>query len=149
MKTLILKTELQANYRVPSPRVLRELAVREDASLYDLAGAIVRAYGFDFDHAFGFFSRTGENFLQSERKYELFADMKDIADEHPGSLSVERTLVRDVWRVLGDTMTFLFDYGDMWRFTVTLVGLGSVEPRKRYPRVLRKEGDAPPQYPVD
>lgn len=147
MKILILKTELQANHRVPSPRAVRELAVRENSSLYDLAEAIVGAYSFDFDHAFGFFSRTGEDFLRSERKYELFADVAGIAAEHPNSMSVERTLAGDVWKIPGDTMAFLFDYGEMWRFTVMLIGLGSVEPRKRYPKILRMEGDAPMQYP--
>lgn len=147
MKILILRIELEANYRTHDPHAVRDLAVRENSSLYDLAAAIVEAYGFDFDHPFGFFSVSGNDFLRSQRKYELFADMKDIAAEHPDSLSVERTVMTDVWKIPGDRMTFLFDYGDMWRFTVTLVGLGSAEPGKRYPKIVGQEGEGPLQYP--
>lgn len=147
MRTHIFDIELAGGPQARKRRVRRELAVREDASLYDLPAIIVRACDFDFDHAFGFFSRLGEGFLRSERKYELFADM-DIAEEHPNSLNVERTRVCDVWKILGDTMTFLFDYGDMWRFTVGLVGFGIAEPNTEYPRVLRSEGRSPKQYPA-
>jgi hypothetical protein len=41
------------------------MGVRGDLSLYDLAEAIVHAYSFDFGHAFGFFNRTGEDYLHS------------------------------------------------------------------------------------
>jgi hypothetical protein len=44
-------------------------------------------------------------------------------------------------------MLFLFDYGDEWRFKVGLIGLGRKEPNAVYPRVLKRVGEAPPQYP--
>ena len=39
------------------PKVHRDIEIDSRKSLYDLAAAIVRAFGFDFDHAFGFFTR--------------------------------------------------------------------------------------------
>jgi hypothetical protein len=83
---------------------MREIEVREDSNLYHLAEAIVQAYGFDFDHAFGFFSRTGDDYLHSERKYELFADMPNLAAEHPRS--VQRTQISAVGKVLDDSIRF-------------------------------------------
>jgi Plasmid pRiA4b ORF-3-like protein len=135
----------------PSPRrrrIMREIEVCENSNLFDLAGAIVGAYGFDFDHAFGFFSRTGEDYFNSEKKYELFADMPDIAADHPQSGSVRGTQVSSVWKILGTTMMFLFDYGDMWRFTVRLVGFGVAKPKTKYPKILKKTGSPPEQYPA-
>jgi hypothetical protein len=44
-------------------------------------------------------------------------------------------------------MLFLFDYGDEWRFKVELIGLGRKELNAVYPRVLKRVGEAPPQYP--
>lgn len=44
-------------------------------------------------------------------------------------------------------MTFLFDYGDDWRFRVEVLAIGKQEPRKRYPRVVASVSKAPPQYP--
>ncbi len=147
MKTFTLTTRLLAGRSRRGARVVRELEVHEDSSLYDLAEAIVHAHGFEFDHAFGFFSRTGDDYLRSERKYELFADMPDIAADHPQSQSVQHTKVSAIWKLLGDSMTFLFDYGDTWQFAVKLIGIGVADPKATYPRILKKTGKAPEQYP--
>jgi hypothetical protein len=40
-----------------SPKVYRDFEILSAKNLYDLAGAIVRVFGFDFDHAFGFYSK--------------------------------------------------------------------------------------------
>ena len=71
MKTYIFVINLLKGQTVSRPRVTREIEVGENSNLYDFAEAIVGAYGFDFDHAFGFFSRTDNDYLYSEFKYEL------------------------------------------------------------------------------
>ena len=58
-----------------SPKVYREFETLSAKNLYDLAGEIVRIFGFDFDHAFGFYSKLTGNVFGSPVKYELFADM--------------------------------------------------------------------------
>ena len=58
--------------------------------LVDLAQAIVRAFDFQFDHAFGFYSAlTGREVMRAQPKYEVFADMGERDD----SGSVKRTRV--------------------------------------------------------
>jgi hypothetical protein len=39
-----------------APRISRDIEVKSRASLFELAEAIVQAFHFDFDHAFGFYS---------------------------------------------------------------------------------------------
>ena len=58
-----------------SPKVYREFETLSAKNLYDLAGEIVRIFGFDFDHAFGFYNKLTGNVFSSPVKYELFADM--------------------------------------------------------------------------
>ena len=43
-------------------------------------------------------------------------------------------------------MMFLFDYGDDWRWIITLKGFGKVAANIKYPRVIKKIGKAPKQY---
>jgi hypothetical protein len=121
----------------------------EDFSLYKLAEAIVDVYGFDFDHPFGFFDRItdGWRLSESKRSYELFADLKDQGIEPTGAGSVKKTKVRDVWRLPKDQMLFLFDYGDDWRWIITLKEFGEKQTGIKYPRVLSVKGNAPEQYP--
>ena len=79
----------------------------------------------------------------ADERYELFADMGE-ADE--GVKGVRRTKVSTTFPQVGKTMLFLFDYGDEWRFKVELIGLGRKE-KAVYPRVLKRVGEAPAQYP--
>jgi len=127
------------------PTVLREIEVESRKSLSDLAKAIVDAFDFDFDHAFGFYpqeTRSRRGGKRSHPKYELFADM----DEDTDSLSVRKTSVAEAFPQVGHTMEFLFDYGDNWLFTVEVIGTGEKVPRTRYPKVLKKVGTPPEQY---
>jgi yecA family protein len=125
------------------PRLYREIEIVGTASLYKLAETIVWAFGFDFDHAFGFFTKLTGNIWKSPVRYELFAD----AAAGSNSRSVKSTAVGQVFRRIGDKMLFLYDYGDEWRFKVEFVGLGNKEPKTGYPRVVASVGTAPEQYP--
>lgn len=143
LQTYIFKTQfLQAK------RIQREIEIPQELSLYKFAEAIVSAYGFDFDHAFGFFRKVtdGWNLVESE-SYELFADMKDQDIELVDSGSVKNTKVCDVWKNPKDQMLFLFDYGDDWRWIITLKTFGAIQTNLKYPRVISVKGDAPEQYP--
>ena len=142
MRTHIFKTQL---LRVKS--IQREIEVPDDFSLYKLAEAVINAYGFDFDHAFGFFSTIGERYFDSDKKYELFADMEDEGIEPTGAKSVKKTKVREVWKRPKDQMLFLFDYGDDWRWIVTLERFDEKQHGATYPRVLSSKGEPPEQYP--
>jgi hypothetical protein len=125
------------------PKVYRDIEIDSRKSLYDLAAAIVRAFGFDFDHAFGFFSKLTGNIYDSPVRYELFADLDGDSDAG----SVKRTKVDQAFPEVGQKMRFLFDYGDHWEFRVEVIGVGEKVPKTRYPKVLAVVGEAPPQYP--
>ena len=125
-------------------RLHRDIELPSGGSLEDLAAAIVNAFGFDLDHAFGFYSSLGHRYHDAEERYELFADLGQ-ADE--GVRGVRRTRLGAAFPEVGKKMLFLFDYGDEWLFTVGLIGLGRREPKVTYPRVVKQVGEAPPQYP--
>src|SRR6266446_3500861 len=129
-----------------NPKLYRDIEISSGKKLYDLAAAIVAAFGFDFDHAFGFYGRLEGNILRSPVKYELFADMDDIGEESDAG-SVKRTRIPEAFPEIGHKMTFLFDYGDNWEFKVELIGENTKERGAKYPRVVKKVGTAPEQYP--
>ena len=125
--------------------VYRDIEIEPTKSLHSLAEAIVAAFGFDFDHAFGFYSGLKPaTMMRTLPRYELFADMGDAA---PGVGGVKKTRISQVFPEIGHTMMFLFDYGDGWHFRVSLKAVGMKLAKVRYPRVAATRGDAPPQYP--
>jgi len=144
MQTYILKTSLLHN-----KKIIREIEVLRNTSLYRLAKEIVGAYNFYFDHCFGFFNKIGENsYLDASEKYELFTDLIEEGEnlEPTGAGSVKKTKVFEVWKKIKDKMLFLFDYGDNWQFVVELKAFGESDKQKKYPRILKKVGRAPQQY---
>jgi len=132
-----------------NPKITREIEVLENANLYKLAKAVIDAYGFNFDHCFGFFDKISENdYFSSRRRYELFTDLIEEGEdlEPTGAESVKKTKIKVVWNKVGDKMMFLFDYGDSWQFVIELKGFGERVDNKKYPRVLNKVGRVLKQY---
>jgi hypothetical protein len=145
MRTCIFEVRLLRHKNIS-----RTIEVPEAWSLYRLAEAVIDAFGFDFDHAFGFFDSDAEPYhlFAAGRKYELFTDMieegQDI--EPTGAGSVKKTMVSEVWQKPGDRIVMLFDYGDDWRFRIVLKAWDLQDTRRKYPVILEKTGRAPKQY---
>src|SRR3954454_22217789 len=99
-------------------RLYRDIELPSGGSLEDLAAAIVGAFGFDLDHAFGFYGSLGHRYHDAEERYELFADLGEAGE---GVRSVRRTKLGTAFPEVGKKMLFLFDYGDEWLFTVGLI----------------------------
>lgn len=147
MKTYIFKTSLREyKFTIGVKGVSRVIEVPNNISLYKLAEAIIDAYNFDFDHCFGFF-KGNDIFKRGVEGYELFADLEDEGIEPVETGSVKKTKINQVWKEKGDKLTFMFDYGDDWRWEVKLTGFGEKDSKKNYPLILEKQGRAPRQYP--
>ena len=136
-ETLIFRASL-------APNVYRAFEIADTSTLYELAQVIVRSFEFDFDHAFGFYSKLKGNIYDSPVRYELFVDMGETDNE---ARSVKRTLVIEAFASVKSKMRFMFDYGDEWIFLVELVERKQKKPRVKLPRLLVTAGKAPVQYP--
>ncbi|MGO9599257.1 MAG: IS1096 element passenger TnpR family protein [Isosphaeraceae bacterium] len=123
-------------FRVSLGQVWRLIAMPSDATLDDLAALILRSVKFDSDHLFEFTYRDRLGAECSVFHHEM--------DEGPWAHEV---LVGELPLEPGQTMTFRFDFGDKWQFTVKLERVEPLGAQKR-PRVLESHGTAPPQYPA-
>ena len=136
-ETLVFRASLTS-------KIYRDIEIAGTGNLYALAQAIVRSFDFDFDHAFGFYSKLKGNIYDSPVRYELFVD---IGEGEADVRSVKRTRVIKAFPSVGTKMRFLFDYGDEWEFVVELVKRKPKEPKAKLPRLLISAGKAPAQYP--
>jgi hypothetical protein len=129
-----------------SNRIIRKIQIAEIKSLYNFAKVITGAFGFYFDHCFGFYSNPAR-YHDSEKAYELFFDLDDVGPPDPGVKSVKHTKIEQVFKQPGDEMLFLFDYGQGWRFFVELEGIKQADKWDLKPVILESIGKAPVQYP--
>jgi len=125
----------------------RILAIPESITLFEFAGEICHSFRFGIDHMFGFYDNL-KKFYESTEGFELFADEPETAygKIRPEFKGVVRTPVNRAFREAGKKMLFLFDYGDEWYFLVHLTEIVDAEPGLQYPRLLKSEGKALPQY---
>lgn len=133
-------------------KIVRSIEVLPNSTLYSLANDIIDAFDFRFDQSFGFYDSVDpekKNAYASKRRYELYADLDKedgIKPECPGTYT---TPLKQLWKKEGDTWYFLFDQIEKWIFEITLVEMNPKIRGLMYPRVLKKIGQAPKQYPFD
>lgn len=121
-------------FKVSLGKIWRRIAIPARLTLDDLASAILNAVSFDHDHLyeFSYLNRFGVK----DKALHPYSDEGPAANE---------VAIGDVPLRVGQTMTFLFDYGDMWEFDVALE---QVDPESKIqkPVVLEKHGIPPKQY---
>ncbi len=79
----------------------RILAIAGEFTLYALAESIVKAFDFDFDHAFGFYDNI-KHWIDSRECYELFKDIEEDDWLEPSPCkSVKKSRVNKVFDSIG------------------------------------------------
>jgi hypothetical protein len=112
----------------------RRIAIPAGHTLDALASAILDAIAFNHDHLYEFTYQNRFGVLERVSHPDV--------EEGPWTRDV---LVGDVPLRVGQTMTYVFDFGDWWEFDVTLE---RVDPGMAIekPVVLEKHGEPPEQY---
>lgn len=123
-----------------------QILIVSSNSLSTLAQAILKAFKFNYDHPYGFYSSL-HNPFNAKEMYELFTETEDI-EPTEGALGVTYTRLSKVFTSVGKEMLFLFDYGDYWQFKITLEYTFEDQPNQviKYPVVLKTAGKLPKQY---
>ena len=121
---------------VDSPGVSRQLAVPGDETLDDLHHLLRRAFGWDDDHLYSFWL-NGEFWSGPETEYT------SPVEAEPGAKTADVAL-DELGLEPGQEVAYLFDFSDQWRVRLQVDEIRRARGAKG--RVLRKIGEAPPQY---
>ncbi|MDL5157597.1 plasmid pRiA4b ORF-3 family protein [Actinomycetospora termitidis] len=110
------------------PPVTRSLELAADTDLEDLHLVLQAAMGWSNSHLHEF-EVGGVTYGEPEGD-----EMEDEAGVRLSSL-VE----------VGGTLTYTYDYGDLWGHTLTVLALSEPEPGVTYPRLVSAAGACPPE----
>ena len=100
-----------------------------------LSSSILDAFDFDHDHLY--------EFTYKNRTVILNRINYPYTDEPPFT---DEVLIGDLALKPGTVITYLFDFGDNWKFDVKLERIDPVDHEMKKPVILPSHGSAPEQY---
>ena len=149
-KVYVFKVALDGN-----KRIWRRIAVRGNQTLDDLHEAIFKAFDREEEHLYSFFLpqpgstrrlRDWEG-IEYTHPYNCEANpIFDFFDQTPKH-NAAKTKIDRLGLEVGQKFRCLFDFGDSWWHDIKVEQTDGEVEKGRYPRIIAKHGDSPPQYP--
>ena len=122
------------------PDIWRIIDIKGNQMLSSLHKAIFKAFDRFEEHQYSFFLKNKP--YDKENEYTS----PGLNTNGTGKLAT-RIRIDSVELYGGRKFLYLFDYGDEWWHEVELVEVTERVTRTSYPRVVKKHGKSPPQYP--
>ena len=132
-----------------NPTVSRAIQIRGNQTLEDLHWAIFDAFDRDEEHLYEFQFGSRPN-ARKHKRYALPMDLEDPwldFDAEEPAQDLTRTTIESLGLRRRMRFWYWFDFGDDWWHRIEMVDVGEPAPRHKYPKVVKRVGKSPPQYP--
>lgn len=135
-------------------KIWRSIALERRQTLDDLHEAIFDAFDRYDEHLYSFFFPfPGTKLERWPRNATEYTSPFGCEDPGPFRdtplLNAEKATLESLDLSKGQTFLYLFDFGDEWWHIVTVEGFQPKDGRVKYPKVVDKRGNSPPQYEFD
>jgi hypothetical protein len=127
--------------------VSRTIQIRGDQTLQDLHRAIFRAYGRWEEHCYEFQFGKRPMDPKGERYVLPMAFEVALSEGKPKAGRVDLTTIESLGLKVGQRFGYWFDFGDDWWHQINVAKISNKVPSGRFPRVIKRRGQNPPQYP--
>ena len=114
--------------------IYSDILIRADQTFEDLHEIIFEAFNRAEEHLYSF--DIGGTQVSSP-DCELDDDELDASETKLEEISFE----------VGDGFGYLFDFGDEWEHDISVKKIIPLDPKEKYPKVLKITGKIPEQYP--
>jgi hypothetical protein len=118
------------------------IGVRGDQTLEHVHQGLRRAFNWDDDHLYSFWL-SGVHWDGPETEFTA-PDELEMSEARTADIRL-----RDLDLEVGRPIAYVFDFGDEWRVLLHLREQVPPDPGARYPKVLTRNGEPPPQYVYD
>jgi len=122
------------------PSIWRTIEMKGNQTLDKLHQAIFSAFDRFDPHLYSFF--LGKDIRDTSQEYTLLDEAKWSEAKSAVSARVDNLMLRK-----GQKFSYLFDFGDEWWHTINVVSIKDDTPKGRFPRIIERHGESPPQYP--
>lgn len=125
-------------FKVSLDSIWARIAIPSGNTLDELSTSILDAFAFDYDHLYQF---TYKN------RFGIPTHINHPYMEEP-PWATEVT-IRDAALTPGSTMSYLYDFGDRWQFSIVLESIDPRDDSIKCAKLLEFHGKAPAQYEDD
>jgi hypothetical protein len=131
-----------------NPVVSRTIEIRGDQTLEELHYAIFEDFDREDEHLYEFQVGGKGPTDPKARRYVLRGEFNNpIPGSRKPAGDVSRTSVGSLNLKVDDAFGYWFDFGDDWWHQINVVVIQDEAPEGTYPRVTKRVGASPPQYP--
>jgi hypothetical protein len=126
--------------------VSRTILIRGDQTLEDLHHAIFKAYVRREEHAYDF--QFGKGPMDPKGLSYVLPTAFEVGlgkGKRPAG-RVDLTTIESLGLKVGRSFGYCFDFGDDWWHQINVKTIKDTLPRGRYPKILKRQGENPPQY---
>lgn len=134
-------------------RTYRNIEILETQTLEDFHEIIFNAFDRYDEHLYSFYiTRKRINSSHSRYKAPEFTDSTYFEDNFNAEFGQDKfdaseAEINSLRLNIKDKIYYLFDFGDCWWHEITLLSITETNKIKGYPRIIKKSGESPEQYP--
>jgi len=140
LEVFLISGPVTTEYTKKNRTVSRTIQIRGDQTLQDLHSAIFLAFDREEEHMYEFqFGGDGPNDPKA-RRYGFPAEPTRLKRD------ASKTKLDALKLSTDETFGYWFDFGDDWWHQVNVISVDKKTPRGKYPRVIDRVGQSPPQY---
>ncbi len=145
LEVFIISGPVTKKFSKKNLAISRTIQIRGDQTLEDLHETIFDAFNRYDEHMYEF-QMDGNGPMDPEaKKYTLPMAMEGpFGDDQAGD--VTRTNIGSLELKVNESFGYWFDFGDDWWHQINVVAIDN-ESSGKYPRIVKRRGESPPQYP--
>jgi hypothetical protein len=143
LDVFIINGPMTARFVKKNRVISRTIQIRGNQTLEVLHNTIFYAFEREDNHMYEFQIGGKGPMDPKARRYTLHV-FKD--DEDPPAGDVEWTPIGSLGLKVGDAFGYWFDFGDDWWHQINVVAIEDVSGRAKFPKIVKRVGESPPQY---
>jgi hypothetical protein len=149
LEVFLLGGPIEEQFAKKNRTVARTIRIRGDQTLKTLHNAIFDAFNRFDEHMYEF--QFGKKPMDPKAaRYVLQMALEfDMGETNPPVGRVDRTSIESLGLKVGSRFAYWFDFGDDWWHQITVEAIEDEVPRGKFPKVIKRVGESPPQYPLE
>jgi hypothetical protein len=133
-----------------NPTVSRAIQIRGDQTLESLHYAIYAAFNREEEHLYEFQFGPRPQHARNKRygpSSHMENDWLGFDDPEEDAECLVSTAIESLGLKRRTKFWYWFDFGDDWWHRIEVIGVEDAPPRGKFPKVVKRVGASPPQYP--